>query len=439
MEKRRYYGRKIKKTKNLYRRRKSTGQKLLSTVLLVVAASAIAFLGFCIGKPLLDYIGSIGKDDTAAWTPQASYTALHSDEVTAGTPEADPDDKLPAEGQVDSAVSTDDNGSELVPAAENAGSVGTNQPHSTGKSEIKPETTILMPVNSDSLVSVEAPASSLANRSSLAAVLAKAKAGGYNSVVLQLKDRNGMFRYKTTIEGIAGSDLDAGAMTLDEIMTLFRENELIPVAEIAVLSDEKGCALFTDMSYKCIDSPEVSWLDYSQSPPRRWANPDSDATREYFAKVTTELALAGFENILITDVTFPDFQHYDAEYIAARYFADDRYKYLYNVIKSGNIIEMKASDVIGDKYGRSAECLTDVSQLHDNSVALIISRDDLPTSAGYPADTKTLTETVTALAEKKCKGLKIVPVIDSSGFDDAERTKIVSALGALGYDSYIMR
>ena len=32
--------------------------------MLVIAAAAIAFLGFCIGKPLLDYIGSIGKSIT---------------------------------------------------------------------------------------------------------------------------------------------------------------------------------------------------------------------------------------------------------------------------------------------------------------------------------------------------------------------------------------
>ncbi len=444
MEKRRYYGRKIKKTRNLYRRKRGAGHKVMSTVLLVLAASAIAFLGFCIGKPLLDYIGNIGKDDTSVWTPQSSYTELHGEDTTAETPASDPAG-LPAEGQIDAAVSTDDSGTVISPGSETAenaetsGTLGTNQPHSTTNGEGRIETSLIIPADDGALVAMEAPASALANRSSLAAVLAKAKAAGCNSVVLQLKDRSGLFRYKSSIDSIADSDVDAGSMTLDDIMSVFRENELTPIAEIAVLSDDKGCEQFPDMSFKCIDAPAISWLDYSLSPPRRWANPESNATREYFAMVTAELTVAGFENILITDVTFPDFQNYDTQFIAGKYFAADRYKLLYNVIKSGNMIEMKASDVIGEKYGRTAECLNDVSQLHDNSVALIISRSDLPTSAGYPADAKTLTETVTALAEKNCKGLKMIPVIDSSGFDDAERSKIVSTLRALGYESYIMR
>ena len=443
MDRRRHYGRKIKKTRNLYRKKKSAGQKVFGTVMLVIAVSAIAFLGFCIGKPLLDYIGGIGKEDTAEWTPEASYAA------SLNTPTDGDDTAHDVSAETDlngtqtgvPAVSEDTDGLQTTTAASSDAqqTVGTNQPHSTTTHTASTETSLLIPSGYDTLNAFEAPASALANRSSLSAVLAKAKSGGYNSVVIQLKDRNGYFHYKSGIEGVADSVLDAGAMTLDEIMSVFGENGLVPIAEIAVLSDEKGCEMFTDMSYKCIDSPSTSWLDYSISPPKRWANPESDATREYFAKVTGELVSAGFENILLTDVIFPNFQHYDTAYIAAKYFDPGRYKLLHNVIKAGNMIEMKASDIIGETYGRTAEALTDISQLHDNSVAMIISRSDLPTDSGYPADAKTLVETILSLAEKKTGGLKIVPVIDGSGFDDADKAKIVSTLVSLGYDSYIMR
>lgn len=426
MDKRRRYGRKIKKTKNLYRRKKTAGQKVFGTVILIIAASAIAFLGFCIGKPLLDYLSQIGKEKPAEWTPEASYSALHPDEPLEESDVSAAESVAPGAGE----------GEATTPqTSDTKQTVETNQPHSTTTQTA--ETAILMPASYDTLISVEAPSNALSNRSSLSAVLAKAKAGGYNSVVVQLKDRSGYFRYKSAIEGVADSPLDAGAMTLDEIVSVFNENGLVPVAEIAVLADDKGCENFPEMSFKCIDSPTVSWIEWVEK--RRWSNPENDATREYFAKITAELSLAGIEHILLTDVTFPEFQHYDSDYIAAKYFAPDRYKFLYNVIKAGNMVEMKASDVIGETYGRSAECLNDVSQLHDNAAAIIISRSDLPTDAGYPADAGSLVETTLSLAAKKVGTLKLIPVIDGSGFDDAEKSKIVSLLGTLGYDSYIMR
>lgn len=421
MDRRKHYGRKIKKTKNLYRRKKTAGQKAFGTVMLVLAVSAIAFLGFCIGKPLLDYFAGVGKDQTPEWTPAASYAQMQGSEpeMQAGT----------------------DNGATDVPAdAQGEGTAPSTTPPVTDAplpAATSSSPSVTTPVSADALVSTEVHASALANRSSLSAVLAKAKADGYNSAVVQLKDRNGYFRYKTQIEGAEEGKLITGTMTLDEIISAFKENGMVPIAEIAVLSDHAGCEVYNDMNYKCIGTT-TSWLD-AGSGMRRWANPESTATREYFAKVSAELMTAGFEHILLTDVMFPNFQHYDAEFIAQKYFSEDRYKFLYNVVKAGNMIEMKALDVITLPYGRTAEVLNDVTQLHDNSIGLVISRKDLTTENGYPADAKTLIESVLMLAEKRAGGLKIVPIIDSSSFDDAEKSKIIGTLSSIGYESFIIR
>ena len=232
MGKRKYYGRKIKRTKNLYRRRKTAGQKVFGTVMLVTAASAIAFLGFCIGKPLLDYLGTIGTGEPQSdWTPAASYMQRHDEPQRTGDVAAETDIAEPAAEET------------AEPPAVTTVPVQTTAP--------------LVPVSDGTLISAEVPASALANRSSLSAVLAKAKAGGYNSAVVQLKDENGNFRYRTTVPEAAGSELVTGTMTLDEILSAFAENGMVPVAEIAVLRDEEGCALLTDMSYKCLDTPSV--------------------------------------------------------------------------------------------------------------------------------------------------------------------------------------
>ncbi|MBQ9384484.1 MAG: hypothetical protein IJT87_09610 [Ruminiclostridium sp.] len=428
MNKRKYYGKKIKKTKNLYRKRKTAGQRVFGTVLLVAAISGAAFLGFCIGKPLLDYLGNAGSENSAEWTPAASYSEKM--ETTPGS-EGDVDgaEEISPEYEPDS---TTPPAQDEAPATVPEKTAETTAPNN---GETEP---IIVPVGGDTLISTAAPANTLANRSSLAAFLAKAKTKGFNSAVLQLKDKNGYFRYKTSIAGVEDGDLIADTMTLDEIMSVFAENGMVPVAEISVLSDNAGCEVFSDMSYKCMGE-SVSWLDYTQNPPKRWANPEKEDTREYFAGIIAELTSAGFDNIMLADVVFPDFQSYDSAYIEPKYFAADRYKLLYNVIKAGNTIEMKASDVLSESYGRTAEVLGDISQLHDNRIALIISRSDLPTDAGYPADAKSLVETVLSLASKKTGSLDIIPVIDSTSFDDAEKQKIVASLGTLGYESYVIK
>ena len=403
MNKRKHYGRKIKKTKNLYRRRKTTGQKIFGTVILTIAIGALAFLGFCIGKPLLDYIGSIGTKEMPDWTPADSYVRTQESE--------------PAEGT----------------AAETTAPVITEVfGTADGVTDIAE---FSQPAEPNMLAAAEIPTSALANRSSLSAMLVKTKAAGYNAAVIQLKDRNGVLHYKSTLKGT--EDIVKGGMTAGEIMAVFEENKMVPVIQLSLLADQEGCTVFTDMSYKIKNEGDISWLDYSTGSPLRWANPESSATREYNAQITAELAMAGFEEIVVTDLVFPDFQDYDREYIAAKYFRPDRYKMLYNVVKSGYIIEMTAADVLETPFGRTAEALCDISQLSGNSIALVIDRKALTAEAGYPAEARSFAETVLSLAAGKTGGLPVIPVL--TGFDDSEKTRIIALLGELGYETYIIR
>lgn len=439
MNKRKHYGRKIKKTKNLYRRKKTAGQKVFSTVMLVIAVSAAAFVGFCVGKPLLEYLGNMQKTDLTEMTPRTVYEEQKGIEADQpGSASTDSDISGVSETERAEAVTAGENEEfRTTPSKEEqapAESSGNSLP-----TEDTSATTVPVMAGNGSLSAFEAPAGALSNRSSLSAVLAKARSGGYNSAVIQLKDKSGYFHYKTEIEGT--EDLIKGTMSLDEIMTVFKENSIIPIAEIAVLSDNMGCEAFPEMSFKIANEPSVSWLDYSSEGHPRWSNPENSATREYFAKISAELNSAGFENIMLTDVVFPDFQHYDFErsYIDYKYGSDDRYKMLYNVVKAGNIIEIRAADVLSDPLGRTAEILRDTSMLHDNKIAVIISRNDFTTEAGFPADAKSMAETVLSFVKQKTGDLTVIPIIESSGFDDAEKAKIISSFGSMGYDSYIIR
>ena len=462
MNKRKHYGRKIKKTKNLYRKRKTAGQKVFGTVATVLGVSAIAFFGFCIGKPVLDYLSSIGTRERPDWSPQAQYSQEQEsgsgDDGNTGIialtepEESTAPQEFHTTGNVQRIWSSSSD-SLIETAGAPAAVTGGGQAAQTtavpsrnvpvpaqtvgpAADTTVPQIAVIPAADPESFRASEIPAGALANRASLASALAKAKSGGFSAAVVQLKDRSGYLRYKSSIKGT--DSITNGSLTLEEIMAAFGENGIMPIAEIAVLADDAGCTQFPDLNYKIVGT-DTSWLDYSTSAHLRWANPENPATREYFAEVTAELVGAGFQKIMLTDVMFPNFQNYDREFIAAKYFGFDRYQYLYNVVRAGNMIEMRAGDVVSDDFGRTAEILNDTSKLHDNIVALVISRDDFPVNSGYPADAGSLTETVLTVASQKIGTLPIVPVIDSSGFDDAERGKIVSTLEKLGWSSYIIR
>ncbi|MBQ8411117.1 MAG: hypothetical protein IJX15_05235, partial [Ruminiclostridium sp.] len=95
MKKRKNYGRKIKKKKiNLYPKKKTKAQKIIYTVLTLILLLGIGFLGFCLGKPIIEYIEkNKGKSDEPVWTPPAQTTEAAKtlpDTTTAPSSESQP-------------------------------------------------------------------------------------------------------------------------------------------------------------------------------------------------------------------------------------------------------------------------------------------------------------------------------------------------------------
>ncbi len=386
MNKRKHYGRKIKHTKNLYRPKKTKGQKIAGTVILVVLLAAIAFVGFCVAGPLLDYLGRDNTNDPE-WTPESSTTT---------TPE------------------------------DTEGSSDTTTSDTTKKEDETPE------VINDYKAAV-LPSGALSNSASLSAELSKLKASGYNSALILLKDSNGFFHYKTEIEG--AEELIKTDLTLNEIVSAFTSAGIVPIAEISVLKDNEGCKLFTDMSYKCIGDT-ASWLDYTADPPIRWANPENEATIKYISSVEAEIKASGITEIVYNNVVFPNFQNYDKKYVDGKYFEASRYSALYNVIGNGNIIEINAADIVVSPYTGTAEILNDIGKLGQSRLAVYINRNDFSADDGYPASDKDLIENILSVVSSKTGNLEIIPIIDSSAIN---KDTAATTLSALGYKDYIIR
>ncbi len=405
MKKRKNFGTKIKHTRNLYRPKKTKAQKIISTVLLIIGLAALAFVGFCLGKPILDFFGRDNGDNEIKWTPSATVTEVPEASETEAVTEAP--ETEPVTEAVTEAVTT--------PVTE--------------------ETVIEEPVIIDGFKAYSLPSGALSNKASLSSALAGARDSGYNSAVILLKDKNGYFHYKSEIEGVEEHELIKGGMTLSEITEVFKENGIIPIAEISVLKDNAGAAAFPEISYKCYGE-DVSWLDYkSGDEPVRWIRPDSEESVSYIGKIYDEITASGITEIIYSELVFPPIQGYDREYLSPDYFGSKRFTMLHGFLKPGILVEIRAEDIVSEKYGRTAEILGDISALSDVKIALVIDRESFPTEEGFPAAYNNLIEDATAYITSKIGGnIPIVPVINSSYVAEAEEI-----LGIKGYKDYIVR
>ncbi len=395
MKKRKNYGRKIKRNKiNLYPRKKTKAQKILGTVLLIILILAIVFLGYCLGKPLLDYLEKRGwGSNSPAWTPPAESTSAVSD--------------IPGDNPAGEITSTDE--------------------------------TTAPPVENPNIYAVNVPASALSNSTSLSTFASKSAAEGYTAAIVCLKNSSGYIMYDTEIELLKDSEAVQGMLKASEICNILKQNGLAPVAEVSVLSDNEGGKINSDMCYKIVDEPGISWLDYySTGQPLRWSDPTSESTASYNNAVTDELKAAGFEKIIRTDIIFPPFQEYDREFVSAEYFASDRYKMLSGVIGDGYVLADSA-DILLNNMSSTAEMLKNKTTLTENTIVVLISREKFTAEEGYPAEAGNLLEDVMSQCEVKCMGLSLVPMIEKSGFTPDEIAAMKTAAENMGYNEFYVK
>ena len=395
MKKRKSFGRKIKRTKNIYRPKKTKKQKLIGTVIFIIVVVIIGFVGFFIGKPVLDFFGRVEPEKEEAWTPPV--TAAPEADIT----EAAEEQPVVSES---TAETTEDNFEEKPPLV-------------SGKKAFS------------------LTAGALSNRASLAAALAKAKNMGYNAAVIQLKDEKGYIHYQSEIEELSGKELVIGELKLSEIYEIFLNADMLPIAEVSVLKDNKGAMFFPDISYKCYGE-DTSWLDYfSTGEPMRWIAPDSEEGKAYIGKICDEITACGIDNIVLSNLVFPPIQNYDKAYLSPVYFASDRHNMLYGFIREGMTVKLRAEDILSGEYNNTAEILKDKSKLKGSRIAVVIDRESFSAEDGYPADDKGLVEDIlSAASEKIGSDISIVPIIS---VPDSE--KIPDILEKMGYDDYIIR
>ena len=151
---------------------------------------------------------------------------------------------------------------------------------------------------------LEAESASRAAASSEAAAIRAAaqqlKAQGADYGLVTLKTPDGSICYASQVPAAAQSIADT---TVDpaRIAAIFREEGVIPVAQLAAFKDPISSR--TDRSM-AIHYGDGLWLD-AQKDGNAWLNPYSAAAVEYVGDLVAEVQGMGFEQVVLTNVQFP--------------------------------------------------------------------------------------------------------------------------------------
>ena len=147
----------------------------------------------------------------------------------------------------------------------------------------------------------EVDVSTLTDDAAIRAAAQQLKAQGAEYGLVTLKDANGVIYYASGAAAAAGS-VTAAPVNPARIAAIFREEGIIPAAQLAAFKDP--VAPRTDPSMAIHYNGDALWLD-AQKNGNPWLNPYSEAAVEYVGDLVEELHGMGFEQVVLTNVQFP--------------------------------------------------------------------------------------------------------------------------------------
>ena len=272
---------KIKKSKhNLYNKKKSKSRQTLTIVLTIVIACALGVLGYGIGKAVVGYYQNRGNQEISDSSDNSQSSEVFSESSESFEESLSSEEVTPPRPAVD---------------------------------DIK---LYILPI--------EATSSS----ASLGSALAAAKEAGYDTVAVTLKDEEGHLYYKTTIERVRYDQIIVrGTLTAAQIAEQIENAGLSSAAKINMLKDRITPMYFGGFTFE----NGVNWVDDYPPPEgngKRWLSPFVPETVNYLNSIVAELAEAGFDHVICSNVRYPEFHQMDIDVHLAHLPLADRAKRL---------------------------------------------------------------------------------------------------------------
>lgn len=149
----------------------------------------------------------------------------------------------------------------------------------------------------------EVDVSALTDDAAIRAAAQQLKAQGADYGLVTLKTPDGSIYYASQVPAAAQS-IAGAAVDPARIAAIFREEGVIPVAQLAAFKDPISSR--TDRSMAIHYNGDSLWLD-AQKNGNAWLNPYSAGAVEYVGDLVEELHGMGFEQAVLTNVQFPKF------------------------------------------------------------------------------------------------------------------------------------
>ncbi len=292
-----YKRRKIKKTKrtSMYKKKKTTLRKVVEAVIYVVCFLALVFLGFSIGKPVVEFF-------------RGEKTVDESSLVSNST---------------DSAEQIEDN------------SVVTD----TSDDLSEPDVEVF-----DGVYALSLNKNLLSNKDALSAVVLSAKEQGYNTVVIDLVVDGGYIYYLTDQYQAIAYEAVVGQLSLDEIAQTIRLNQMRSIVRFSVLTDHITSRMEKTIGYT-FENDISTWIDDSpEKGGKAWISPFKEDAIEYIKYFAAEIDASDFDYVIACDIEFPFMRNTDLNYLGSSVKSENRYLALHNVW-----YEFKNVFVSGDK------------------------------------------------------------------------------------------
>ena len=292
------------------------------------------------------------------------------------------------------------------------------------------------------------PATALAHQEALTQALNRAETAGCSVIIVPVKDTDGNLLYKTQVAAVKDTDIVTGTMPAGQITTVIKGRGFTSVkALLPTLLDKTTPLYVEDTGYRFADD-SYGWLDAAaENGGKPWVDPFRTGTKQYYSQLAKELITAGFDQVLLSELRFPNFTTYDQTILDGRSFTSTRYTALtglYNSAGSASgskaAVAVNIGDVLagyGKEFKGNAEILSDRS--FTGTVYLMINLNEFGTTLAtgektkinLPADPAQKVKTLVSRAAGYIgTNVTVVPVIEPAGLTPQALAACYGALAA---------
>lgn len=405
-------GRKVYRT-NSYEKKKRL-KRALRILLGLIVIAALVFVGYSVGKPILNYLNKENENTDNVeepWTPPAVTSWVTETLDTSG-------DSTEVTVEPSEAVTSPDN-----------------------------------KIKSSGLTAYMLSEDALSDPSQFSALLDHVKADGYTAVSVTLKAKGGKIYYSTA-STMAKSDENAvvGNMPIQQIASLIKNSGLKMIAELNILEDNNRYGEYRDGSYHALDGS--TWLDTAADKGGKpWLSPFDDDTKELVRYMADEVSAAGFDYITVSGLTFPTFRNSDLNLLGDIVKDTNRYKALIelaNIVQTAanehntkTFIRTNAANII---YGRAE--IFKPSELSGYTLLIDFDPAEFTESVVYnnneivfsELDSSSKFKTAFEIIKGQCgTEISVIPVITESGSNHADYDSLIAEIINENFESYFVK